>query len=228
MKTYGQFCPVAKAAQLFCQRWTPLIIRDLAAGPAHFAELQRGVPLMSPSLLSKRLRDLQSEGVIVHEGKRGTPYALTEAGRELVPLVIELGTWGQRWTRRQLAREEIDLGLFLWAFQRAVHPEAFGERRVVVELELTDQPNAKRNWWLVNADRSVELCLDPPGFETDVFVTATLRDLIYVWRGDLDLGRAMSDERIDVHASRRLRTAFKKWFGISSLAHVESQRQPSS
>lgn len=227
MKTYGQFCPVAKAAQLFCQRWTPLLIRDLASGPARFTELQRGVPLMSPSLLSKRLRELSREGIVTRHGGRGAPYELTEAGRELVPLVIELGVWGQRWTRRQLAREEVDLGLFLWAFQRAVHPDAFS-RRVVVELELKDQPKAKRRWWIVSDDPDVELCLDPPGFDTDIYVATTLRDMIYVWRGDLELAAAMRDERIDVHANQRLRRAFRKWFGVSSLAHVKSRRQPSN
>ena len=135
MKTYGQFCPVAKAAQLFCMRWTPLLVRDLASGPLRFSELQRGVPLMSPSLLSRRLKELEAEGVVERPGGRGAPYRLTEAGAELVPLVIALGTWGQRWTRRQLEEGEIDLGLFIWAFERSVDPTAFGDRRRVVYLQ---------------------------------------------------------------------------------------------
>jgi DNA-binding HxlR family transcriptional regulator len=224
MKTYGQFCPVAKAAQLVCQRWTPLLIRDLAGGPLRFSELQRGVPSMSPSLLTKRLRELQEEGVVVRADGRGSPYELTEAGRELVGLVVDLGVWGQRWTRRELARDELDLGLFLWAFERAVHPEAFGDRRVLVELELTDQPAAKRRWWLINESSTVQLCLEDPGFEVDVYVCSTLRDMVYVWRGDLALAEAMEEERIDVHASTALRRAFRDWFGLSTLAHVESRR----
>jgi len=224
VKTYGQFCPVAKAAQLFCMRWTPLIVRDLAGGPLRFSELQRGVPLMSPSLLSRRLEELQAEGVVERPGGRGTPYQLTEAGADLVPLVVELGTWGQRWTRRQLEEGEVDLGLFIWAFERSVDPSAFGGARRVVYLELTDQPAGKRRWWFVNEAGAVDVCIEDPGHEVDVFVESTLPDLIRVWRGDLSLREVMDDGRVDVHAGTRLRRAFTKWFGVSTLAHVGSRR----
>src|SRR5262245_63791734 len=112
MKSYGQFCPVAKAAELFCERWTALILRDLAWGATRFSELQRGVPLMSPTLLSRRLKQLEAEGIVERraDGKGGTPtYHLTDAGAEFVPVVEALGVWGQRWSRRQLAQGEIDL-----------------------------------------------------------------------------------------------------------------------
>lgn len=223
MKGYGQFCPVAKAAELFCRKWTPLIVRDLAGGPLRFSEIQRGVPLMSPALLSRRLKELVQEGVVTKTripGKRDHAYALSESGRELVPAVITLGTWGQRWTRRELARDEVDLGLFIWAFQRSVHPEAFGDRRTVVQLEISDQPASKRRWWFVNDSGRVDLCLEDPGHDVDLYVTGTLRDLILLWRGDLKLRQAISDGRLDVHGTTRVRRAFSRWFGVSLLAHV--------
>ena len=124
MKSYGQFCPVAKAAELFCERWNALIVRDLASGPRRFSELKRGVPLMSPSLLSSRLKWLIDEGVVVRNQNGGgrSTYELTEAGKEFIPLVEALGIWGQRWTRRQLREHEIDLGLLVWSLESSYRP----------------------------------------------------------------------------------------------------------
>src|SRR5262245_32591587 len=116
MRTYGQFCPVAKASELFCERWTPLILRDLSVGPCRYSELKRGVPLVSPTLLSSRLKQLEKEGIVVRqkaEDGRSWLYRLTAAGQEFAPIVAALGTWGQRWSRRELAKHEVDLGLLL-------------------------------------------------------------------------------------------------------------------
>jgi DNA-binding HxlR family transcriptional regulator len=227
MKTYGQFCPVAKAAELFCQKWTPLIIRDLAWGATRFSELQRGVPLMSPTLLSKRLKQLEAEGIIERKpasGAKTATYRLTEAGREFVPVIEALGVWGQRWSRRQLAEGEIDLGLLIWALERSVNPNAFGADRAIVRLELTDQPANKRFWWFVNDGGAVELCLEEPGFETDLFLACTLPDMIYLVRGDLPLARALSSGRFDAHGDSGKRRALGSWLNLSPLAAVPSQR----
>lgn len=227
MKSYGQFCPVAKAAELFCERWTPLILRDLATGVSRFSDLQRGVPLASPSILSRRLKQLEAEGVIERRrsASGGTwTYHLTPAGEEFVPLVLALGTWGQRWARRELAEHEIDLGLLIWAMERSVHPEALGQGRKVVRLELTDQPENKRFWWFLNQDGACELCLNDPGDEVVLYLAATLPDMIYVWRGDLAIARALEEDRLEAHGTAAARRALAKWLGVSLLAHVESQR----
>lgn len=230
MKGYGQFCPVAKAAELFCERWTPLILRDLACGASRFSELQRGVPLASPTLLSRRLKELEAEGVIERrrsQSGRSWTYHLTAAGREFIPIIEALGIWGQRWARRELARSEIDLGLLLWALQRSVRPEAFGGRRAVVRLELADQPAKKRSWWFLSENDRTELCLEDPGFETDLYLTTTLPDLIYLWRGDLTLSRALEQGRLEAHGSAFARRALPRWFGVSTLAHVVPARADS-
>lgn len=228
MKSYGQFCPVAKAAELFCERWTPLIIRDLAAGATRFSELQRGVPLMSPSLLSKRLKELEAEGVVESRrlaNGRGRSYHLTKAGEEFVPLIVGLGTWGQRWSRRQLAEGETSLSLLIWALERSVEPSAFGKPQSVVRLELTDQTSAARLWWFVNRDGRCELCLKDPGFEVDLYLAATLPDMIYIVRGDLPLSRALESGRLEVIGSARARKALRPWLNLSPLAKVKSQRR---
>jgi DNA-binding HxlR family transcriptional regulator len=228
LRSYGQFCPIAKAAELFCERWTPLILRDLAAGATRFSELQRGVPLMSPSLLSKRLRELEAEGVIecrAQPSGRGRTYHLTAAGREFVPLVVGLGTWGQRWSRRQLEAGEIDLGLLVWALERSVDASAFGTPQSVVRLEFTDHPAGGRFWWFVNRDGTCEICLEDPGFEVDLYLAATLPDMIYIVRGDLPLTRALDSGRLEAIGSARMRKALRRWLNLSPLAKVKPQRQ---
>ncbi|HWM28751.1 MAG TPA: helix-turn-helix domain-containing protein [Woeseiaceae bacterium] len=232
MKSYGQFCPVAKAAEVFCERWTALIIRDLACGAERFSELKRGVPLMSPTLLTRRLRQLEQEGIVERkESDRGSTdrlvYRLTAAGQELVPAVALLSNWGQRWARRELAEGEIDLGLLVWALERGVRPDAFGTERTVVQLVLTDQRPAKRRWWFVNENGAVQLCVKDPGFEVDLYVEASLPDAIYIWRGDLSVTRAEAEDRLKVHGVSFARRAFHAWLNLGEWTQVRSQRATS-
>lgn len=227
MRSYGQFCPVAKAAELFCERWNALILRDLAAGSTRFSELHRGVPLMSPTLLSRRLKQLQAEGILERKRSsttKGWTYHLTEAGRDFVPLVEALGVWGQRWSRRELAENEVDLGLLIWSLERGVKPDAFGEKRAVVRLEFTDLPAGKKLWWFVNQDGACELCVEDPGFEVDLYLACTLPDMIHVVRGDLPLARALESERLEAIGSATVRRRLAAWLNLSPLAKVQSQR----
>ena len=227
MKSYGQFCPVAKAAELFCERWTPLILRDLAAGASRFSELQRGVPLMSPTLLSRRLKQLEAEGVVARRrsasGKTWS-YHLTDAGAEFVPMVEALGVWGQRWSRRQLAENEVDLGLLLWSIERSADAKAFGKAQAVVRLQLSDQPSGKQLWWFMNTEGRCQLCLEDPGFEVDLYLACTLPDMIYIIRGDLPLARALSSERLEAIGPAKTRKQLAAWLNLSPLARILSQR----
>jgi DNA-binding HxlR family transcriptional regulator len=221
MKTYGQFCPVAKAAELFCERWTPLIIRDLAAGATRFSEIHRGVPLMSPTMLSRRLKQLEAEGVVARRpaaAGRGWSYHLTAAGMEFAPLVEALGVWGQRWSRRQLAEAEIDLGLLLWTLEGGVKADAFGAARAVVRLEFTDQMPGKDLWWYVNQDGQCELCLKDPGFDVDLYLACSLPVMIYIVRGDLPLTKAVDLGKLEVHGSASARRSLGAWLNVSPLA----------
>lgn len=223
MKSYAQFCPVAKAAELFCERWTPLIIRDLVWGSTRFSELQRGVPLMSPTLLSQRLKQLEREGIIERRRQpngRGFDYRLTEAGWEFAPLIDALGTWGQRWSRRELAEREVDLGLLLWSVERRANPDAFSNSPAVVHLNLTDQHEGRDSWWFVNSGHRCELCLSDPGFEVDLYLISTLPDMIRIVRGDIPLARAMAAERLAVHGPASKRRRLAAWLNLSPLARV--------
>lgn len=224
MKSYSQFCPVAKAAELFCERWTPLILRDLHWGSTRFSELQRGVPLMSPTLLSKRLKQLEAEGVIERrkpDKGRGWTYHLTPAGREFAPLVDALGVWGQRWSRRELEDREVDLGLLIWSLESRAQPSAFGDKRVVIRLDFTDQPTAMRRWWFVNESEQCEVCVEDPGFEVDLYLRASLRDMIRIVRGDIRLEYALKEGRLEAIGDRQVRRRFPGWLNLSPLAHIQ-------
>ena len=226
MKSYGQFCPIAKAAELFCERWTPLIVRNLAVGACRFSDIQRGVPLMSPTLLSQRLKQLEAEGIVerrpVAKG-RGATYHLTEPGREFVPMIEILGVWGRRWTRRALEDGEIDLGLLIWGLDWSVNGAAFGPKRSVVCLELTDQPPGKTYWWFVNENDAAELCVEDPGHDVDLYLSTTLADMIRIYRGDISLDHAVETERLEVLGSARHRRRLAAWLNLSPLTAVESR-----
>ncbi len=227
MKRYGQFCPVAKAAEVFCERWTPLILRDLALGATRFTELQRGVPLASPTLLSRRLKQLETEGIVCRRKSasgRSWTYHLTPAGEDLTPIVHSLGLWGQKWSRRELAEHETNLGLLLWAMERGARPDAFGGHRTVVELKLVDQIEKKRYWWFLNEAGRCELCLERPDRDAELYLEATLRDMIYVWRGDLLLTRALESGRLRAHGTSVAQRALSRWLAICPIAHVASAR----
>jgi DNA-binding HxlR family transcriptional regulator len=227
MRSYGQFCPIAKAAELFCERWTAVILRDLLAGATRFSQLRRGAPLASPTLLSRRLKELEARG-IVERRRSGTgrswTYHLTPAGKEFAPIVEGLGIWGQRWSRRELAKHEMSFTLLLWGLEISVKPAAFGARRCVVELTFTDQPDGKQHWWFLNENDRVELCFKEPGFEVDLHIVTTLRDMIYIHRGDLSLAHALEQGRLEVHGAAWARRALPRWLAPNPLAHVRSQQ----
>ncbi len=227
MKSYGQFCPIAKAAELFCERWTALVIRSLAAGADRFADIHRGVPLMSATLLTTRLRQLEAEGVIERrrpEGAQYWTYHLTEPGREFVPLLGALGAWGQRWTRRDLKESELDLGLLIWGLDHCIDGSAFGPKRTVVELIFTDQPGHKAHWWFVNEAGAAEMCVSDPGFGIDLYLSATLRDLTHLYRGDVTVAAALQSGRLVAEGPRAMVRRLKEWFNFGPLAEIAPVR----
>jgi DNA-binding HxlR family transcriptional regulator len=227
MRSYGQFCPIAKAAELFCERWTALILRDLAAGATRFAQLKRGVPLASPTLLSRRLKELEREGVIVRRRSdtgRVWTYHLSAAGKEFAPIIHALGVWGRRWSRRELAKREINLTLLMWALEISVRPEVFEARRCVVQLTFSDQPEGTEHWWFVNENGGAELCVKAPGFEVDLYLETTLADMIHLYRGDMSVASALAQQRLKAHGVGWARRVLSRWLAPSGFAHVKSKR----
>jgi DNA-binding HxlR family transcriptional regulator len=226
VRGYGQFCPVAKGAEVFAERWTPLVVRELLAGSRHFNEIHRGVPLMSRTLLSRRLRSLEEIGVVVRRrGARGSEYILTEAGREFAPLVRLLGEWGQRWFRSSFSPQELDVGALFWEMRRVVKPEEFPPGRVAVQFEFPEQPAPRRNWWIVSEGGQVDLCPSDPGYAIDLYVTADLKTFARVWAGALALKAAVAAGKIELEGSRIFRERFERWLGLSCFAQTKSPVQ---
>jgi DNA-binding HxlR family transcriptional regulator len=221
MTRYGQFCPMAKAAEIVAERWTLLIIRELLAGSTRFNDLRRGVPLMSPALLSQRLQQLEQGGMIERQrvAARGThEYRLTEAGRALAPVVRYLGEWGGRFVLDRLDAQDLDVTLLMWAMRRRVDPAAFGSRRVVVAFDFTDLPRAKRYWWLVNSGPDVDLCPRDPGFDVDLHVSTSLKVMTRIWVGALTLTVALRDGSVELDGARDLQQRFRSWLLLSPFA----------
>jgi DNA-binding HxlR family transcriptional regulator len=213
MKGYGQFCPIAKASEILCERWVPLVLRELMYGSARFNEIARGVPLMSRGLLAGRLRLLREAGVLRLEG---TEYRLTPAGEALRPIIDEMGQWAQRWGVAVLTDHDVDDRLLMWHLRRTLRvPDGLRAKRVVIRFEFFGLPRnarlARRSWWLVAEDGEVDLCYKDPGYEVDVTVVADLRAFLEVLLGHRNLRESGRDRSIRLTGAAPLVRAISQW-----------------
>ncbi|MFW0797059.1 helix-turn-helix domain-containing protein [Gordonia sp. CPCC 205515] len=220
MASYGQFCPVAKAMELLDERWTILIVRELLLGSRHFNELRRGVPKMSPTLLTKRLRGLERAGVVrrAEVGGRAV-YTLTEMGDELSEVVAALSQWGIRWIA-ELGDADLDPHLLLWDMRRTVAVEHWPRRRTTIAISFTDVVGKASSWWMVVADGDVEVCDFDPGFDVDATMVTDLRTLTRVWRGDQDWSTALGTRKIRITAPSMVARAVPGWLGQGASAAI--------
>ncbi len=227
MRGYGQFCPVAKAAEIIAERWTPLVLRELVCGSHRFSHLHRGVPLMSRTLLAQRLAQLEDAGIVRSAARpkgRGREYFLTPAGEELRPLIERFGEWGQRWARSQVSADDLDPGLLMWDIHRRVNTDRLPDRRVVVRFDFRAVPKSARSpsrFWLILEPRDVDVCLKDPGFETDLVVDADLLALTKACMGDVRHADAMHAGLVRVEGPSALVRAFPGWLALSGFAGVE-------
>lgn len=217
MATYGQFCPVAMASEVLTERWTPLVVRELLSGSTRFNDLRRGLPLMSPSLLSKRLRTLERVGVV---DRRDGEYHLTPAGEELRPIVESLGAWGQRWARGDVAGKGHDASLLMWDIHRNVDRDRLPDRRVVVHFHLRGSRDGKSRFWLVLERDGVDICVTDPGFEVDVVVRGDVSTMVAYWLGSTEVAAAIRSGDLAVEGPANLVRALPSWFQRSHFAAV--------
>jgi DNA-binding HxlR family transcriptional regulator len=216
MKTYGQFCSVARALDALGGRWTLLIVREILSGSHRFNDIRRGVPRVSRTVLSERLQTLVLFGAIIRtDGPHGPEYAMTEAGMELASLVSALGTWGQRWLPREPAKETIDLELLLFDMRRRVRFSALPTEPLVVRFEV---PGHRRRYMLLKKSEA-SLCHQNPGFPEPVCVRAPLAALVAWWRGDVSFVGAQRLGMV-VEGPRALMQAFPNWFDLYAFAHI--------
>jgi Predicted transcriptional regulators len=219
--SYGQFCPVAMAAEVVCTRWTPLILRELVSGSTRFNDLRRGVPRISPTLLSKRLKQLEVAGVIRRlrsSDDETVEYQLTPAGEELKSVVFGLGIWGQRWIEAQSSLKNLDPSLLMWDMRRNLDPTPIPPSRCVIQIMYPEQSPGKRNWWLIVDGGKTDLCKVDPGFEVDLYVSTDLRTMTAIWMGLTTVDAEVGAERMHVTGDNRIRSAMQKWLGLSPFA----------
>jgi len=221
MKSYGQFCPYALAAEIVGERWTPLVLRELMLGRSRFNDIHRGLPRMSPTLLVKRLKALENAGIVSRSSAGGRiDYRLTEAGAELWPVVEMLAKWGKRWLPATLSRVQADPDLIMWDLHRRMNLDRLPAGRTVIRFTFTDQPKAERDRWIVAEPPEVDFCITDPGFEVDLYVTTDSRTITWVWYGDIPLAEALAEGTIDLHGPRPLCRAFPSWLLLNELATV--------
>lgn len=221
--SYKQFCPVAMAAEILCTRWTVVLLRELMAGSTRFNDLRRGVPRMSPALLSQRLKDLEAAGIVARIASVSDPgifeYHLTVSGRELGPIIEAFGVWGQRRIEADLSLKHLDVQLLMWDMRRNLNTTPMPRTRSVVQFVYPDLSAAQRSWWLiVDPEDGVDLCSVDPGFDVDLYVSVDLRTMTAIWMGLDTVRAAVGSERMMLTGNRQLASAMQVWLGLSPFA----------
>lgn len=228
VRTYGQYCPIARASEILAERWTPLIIRNLLNGSTTFTQIAADAPGISRSLLTARLRDLAKAGVVQitpNPNGNGSVYHLTEAGKDLLPVIVAIGTWGERWL--DLNPEHVDPGVVLNSWCKwYLAKENLPERRVVVRFDFPDQPTKTNQAWLIFDGENAEVCRTDPGFDEDLVVTAESKALAEWHLGRIEWTDAVRSERIQVSGPQRLARVLPTWNRRSAWAHIDGIRQP--
>lgn len=219
---YLQFCPVAKASELLSEKWTILIIRELLMGGSRFNDLQRGLAAISPTILTKRLNELAEHGLIVRkkiQGQRGYEYFLTPRGKELAPIIQQIGEWGMRWTRGQIADAELDIELLMLYLERSIDPEKLPGNNTILCFNFTDLSELNK-WWLIVSDTTIDVCTVDPGKEVDIWFNTDLRSMIDVWMGNTSYKTAIRDKKLQLIGPIALTANVTEWMANSLFADI--------
>lgn len=221
--SYGQYCPLALATELLSRRWTILVISRLVDGCTTFNKIHEGVPRISPSLLSTRLSELEHAGIVQHKINKGSTrgtYEITDAGRELGPIIDQLAVWGQHWAR-DMNMDDLDPGFLAWSMHLRMNLDAMPPGRTVLQFEFSGAPSDFQRFWLIKNEGKIDMCLKHPGFETDLLVNADLLRFIETWRGFRDLRQEIRQSRIRLTGPKELKKQFPDWLMLSMFADIE-------
>jgi DNA-binding HxlR family transcriptional regulator len=221
--SYGQFCPVAMASEILCNRWTVVLLRELLCGSTRFNDLRRGLPRMSPTLLSKRLKELELSGVIrtVPTAGGAFEYQLTEAGEDLRPIILGIGFWGQRWVESRLSLRNLDPTLLMWDMRRNLSTDPLPPRRCTIQFQYPELSPTQRNYWLVVEKGGVDLCYADPGFDVDLLVTSSLKTMTSVWMGLSRLDVEVRAGHVQFDGDPAISRAMLQWLKLSVFAPTE-------
>ena len=222
---YGQYCPLSRGAEVFAERWTPLIVFELMSGSRRFNDLRRGLPRISPTLLSRRLAQLEVSGLLVRRVRgRSVEYELTEDGAALGPVIESLALWGKEHARTEVSMDALDAQRLMWDIRRRIRRPDPTRPRTVVAFELTPPlEKTTLHFWLIFDDAAIDLCMLDPGFEPDMVVRGELRALAGVWIGDTTLASALRQQSLILEGDSRLCRAFAQSLGTSAFVEIKAQ-----
>jgi DNA-binding HxlR family transcriptional regulator len=220
VRTYGQYCPIARGAEIFAERWTPLIIRNLYLGCGSFSEILEGAPGLSRTMLSQRLKQLERLGIVEaaprHHG-RGREYRLSSSGHDLFTVCQSLGEWGTRWL--EIAPEHLDPFVALWSMCNALRRDRLPDRRIVMRFDFTGRQRRERYWLLIERGET-EICKTCPGLDEDLSITAEAEAFVRWHAGQLSWAQAIRERRIQLEGPSWLVRAFPTWNALSMFAHI--------
>lgn len=221
----GSLCPAVKAAGIIGDKWILLLLRELFMGSTRYNDFQRAIPRISPSILSKRLKQLEQTGLVVKkqsQNQKSSEYRLTPGGKELGPILDHMATWGLRWARRQVSSEDIDAASFMWDFHRTLNTKELPDGETVFCVRLPDQ-ESYGTWWLVASEGIVDICTENPGKDIDLYITAEMDEIVAVWMGDKSISAAVSDRSIKLNGESYLMKSASYWFPQSPYAEVRPE-----
>jgi DNA-binding HxlR family transcriptional regulator len=218
---YGQFCPIAKATEIFATRWTPLVLRELMSGAGTFNDIHRGVPLMSRALLAERLRQLEREGIVekTTDGTGAHPaYRLTAAGDAFRGVIGGLAQWGLQHARDRLEAHDLDPGLYLWKLRTHIDKQTLPAKRVLLRFEFTGVPKSRtslRLMWLVLDRTAIEVCIKDPGYPVDLTIRGDIAALVAIFLRHAKWGDKIG-KSISLDGNRTIARELPKWLSFNT------------
>jgi DNA-binding HxlR family transcriptional regulator len=224
---YGQFCPIAKATEIIGEKWTLLVIRELLMGGTRFNELQRGLSHISPTMLSKRLDSLVEYGLVVKKkipGQKGFEYFPTKSCQELLPTIKGLGDWGMRWARSNLTEKDYDVELLMVYLKRSIVQDELIGKETVIRFKFTDI-EVYPDWWLVVTGDDIDLCVNDPGKDVDVYFTSSVKTMAGIWMGDTTYRKAIREGNLKIVGDKNLTNNITAWMANSIFTDLPSARE---
>ena len=223
---YGQFCPLSLAAEFLCTRWTMLVLRELILGSSTFNDISRGVPRMSRTLLSTRLKELIKLSLINKTkpvASNHAKYTLTPAGKALSNVVFSMADWGQEWLEIDLSIDDKEADHLLWSIRRNATHLSVLPNPFIVEIVLTDQPIKRQFSWLIFEENNIDLCIIDKDFNVDVQIKATAETLTKVWMGWSDFQEEIKSGHLEIFGETKYTSIAHQWLGRSRVASIKKQ-----
>lgn len=221
---FGQFCPIAKSMEIVGEKWTLLIIRELLMGSTHFNELQNALGMISPALLSKRLQKLVDFELIVKkkiQGKKGFEYFPTESAKELLPILVSIGNWGMRWTRKYLTSDDFDASFLMTYLKRSIITENLPGKQTIIKFHFTDF-DKQPHWWIVISGHEIDVCTIDPNQDVDVYFTSTVECLVNIWMGESTYKKETNEKRLILVGRKELTKDVAYWLNHSVFSNANN------